>query len=162
SLKVGLMVGKVFIKTTCPLCGRECHPSEYRLREDFGEYRLKTSLGGRMGTRTESSMGLLEAIQSSEEASHVFNWVRKNIIGLFNRLWDLKLATTDDLNPNLRVIVLDAETIRLELEGSKVLKVADYRRLLFEIEQRGLLNVELKRQNEKLKRELDTLIIEAG
>ncbi|GAI42767.1 unnamed protein product, partial [marine sediment metagenome] len=41
------MVGKVFIKTTCPLCGRECHPGEYRLREDFGEYRLKTSLGGR-------------------------------------------------------------------------------------------------------------------
>ncbi|GAI57217.1 unnamed protein product, partial [marine sediment metagenome] len=45
---------------------------------------------------------------------------------------------------------------------SKILKVADYRRLLFEIEQRGLLNLDLKRQNEKLKRELDTLIIEAG
>ncbi|GAI51458.1 unnamed protein product, partial [marine sediment metagenome] len=55
-----------------------------------------------------------------------------------------------------------AESIRLELEGSKILKVADYRRLLFEIEQRGLLNLDLKRQNEKLKRELDTLIIEAG
>ncbi|GAH93545.1 unnamed protein product, partial [marine sediment metagenome] len=86
------LVGKVFIKTTCPLCGRECHPGEYRLREDFGEYRLKTSLGGRMGTRTESSMGLLDAIQSSEEARQVFDWVRKNIIGLFNRLWELKLA----------------------------------------------------------------------
>jgi len=131
------------------------------MSEDFGEFRVKSSLG-RYGTRTEVSAPLLEAIQSSEEARQVFDWVRKNIIGLFNRLWDLKLATPDDLNQNLRVIVRGAESIRLELEGSKVLKVADYHRLLFEIEQRGLLNVELKRQNEKLKRELDTLIIEAG
>ncbi|GAI32402.1 unnamed protein product [marine sediment metagenome] len=155
------MVGKVFIKTTCPLCGREAHPKEFRMNEDFGEFRLKSSLG-HYGMRTEVSTPLLDAIQSSEDARRVFDWVRKNIIGLFNRLWDLKLATADDLNQNLRVIVRGAESIRLELEGSKILKVADYRRLLFEIEQRGLLNLDLKRQNEKLKRELDTLIIEAG
>jgi len=156
------LVGKVFIKTTCPLCGRECHPGEYRLREDFGEYRLKTSLGGRMGTRTESSMGLLDAIQSSEEARQVFDWVRKNIIGLFNRLWELKLAGIDDLAPTLRKTTREAEAVQEELEGMKVLKAEDYRKLILRLEWDAEINEKLRRQNEKLKREFDLLVLETG
>ncbi|GAI02154.1 unnamed protein product [marine sediment metagenome] len=156
------MVGKVFIKTTCPICGRECHPGEYRLREDFGDYRLKTSLGGRMGTRTEDTTSLLNAIEVSEDARRVFERIRKITIGLFAILWTRGLATVDDLPHALKLVVRRADTIREELEGSKILRAEDYRKLLNEIEERGLLNVALVRQNEKLKREMNLLIMETG
>lgn len=155
------MAGKVFIKITCPICGMEKHPKEFKMNEAFGEYRLKTSLG-RYGTRTEDTTSLLEAIQFSEEARQIFGWIRKNIIGLFNRLWELKLANTDDLSPDLRRVIREAKSLFDELEGARVLKADEYRRLLDEIEGQAEENEELKREIKVLKREMNSLIEETA
>ncbi|GAI19119.1 unnamed protein product [marine sediment metagenome] len=139
----------------------EVYPRSFQMSEDFGEYRVKSSLG-HYGTRTDASAPLLEAIQSSEEARHVFESVRKNIIGLFNRLWELKLATTSDLNPSLRKTTREAEAIHEELAGMKILKAEEYLRLLGEVEGLTEAVVDLQRHNAKLKRELNMLIEETA